>query len=245
MKKMYEKNELNFALIWIGVYVVSATLAENLSGTIGIKKIITAPLFLLLSIIIYTWLRRNKLMGEYGMRGMEGKPAKYLYFIPLVLLVVPNLWGGVKLNDTVLEAGLAVIGMFGAGFLEEVILRGFLFKALCKDNVKRAIVISSLSFGLGHLTNLLNGRGTFETVLQVCYASAIGFLFTIIFYYSKCLWPCIVAHIGVNVTSIFADRTYSSAKISIIGSIFLCVVALLYAYYILKKQGEREADSTN
>ncbi len=44
MKRLYEKNKLTFALIWIGVYVVAASVADGLSGAIGVAKIVTTPL---------------------------------------------------------------------------------------------------------------------------------------------------------------------------------------------------------
>ncbi len=31
MRKLYEKNALTFALVWIGIYVVLLSMAENLS----------------------------------------------------------------------------------------------------------------------------------------------------------------------------------------------------------------------
>ena len=43
--------------------------------------------------------------------------------------------------------------MLCVGFMEEVIFRGLLFKAIAKDNAKMAIVISSVTFGLGHVLN--------------------------------------------------------------------------------------------
>ena len=52
-----------------------------------------------------------------------------------------------------------IILMLCVGFIEEVIFRGFLFKAIAKDNVKTAIIISSVTFGVGHLVNLVNGSG--------------------------------------------------------------------------------------
>ncbi len=69
--------------------------------------------------------------------------------------------------------------------MEEVIFRGFLFKAICKTNVKQAIIISSVTFGFGHIVNLLNGRDIPETLIQICYAVAIGFLFYNYFYKGK------------------------------------------------------------
>ena len=64
--------------------------------------------------------------------------------------------------------------MINIGFLEEIIFRGFLFKMLEKDNVKTAIIVSSITFGMGHIVNLLNGADLVPTLLQVCYALAIG-----------------------------------------------------------------------
>ena len=40
MKKIYDKNESNFALIWIAIYVILASVCDNISGTIGIAKIV-------------------------------------------------------------------------------------------------------------------------------------------------------------------------------------------------------------
>ena len=37
--------------------------------------------------------------------------------------------------------------------------RGLLFTAIAKDNVKSAVVISSVTFGIGHIINLFNGSG--------------------------------------------------------------------------------------
>ena len=62
-------------------------------------------------------------------------------------------------NYSWLEMVCHIILMLCVGFIEEVIFRGFLFKAIAKDNVKTAIIISSVTFGVGHLVNLVNGSG--------------------------------------------------------------------------------------
>ena len=181
MRKIYDKNELNFALIWIGVYVVVCSVADSISNTIGVAKIVTTPLCIVMTAMIYLWICRNGLQEKYGLCKFKGEAKTYLYFVPLVLLVSTNLWYGVRLNLSIFETVLYVISMLCVGFLEEVIFRGFLFQAMCKNNVKQAIVISSITFGIGHIVNLLSGSGTMETVMQICYATAIGFLFTILF----------------------------------------------------------------
>lgn len=235
MKKIYEKNELNFALIWIGLYVVLCSVADNVSSSLGIQKIVTAPVCIAMTAVIYLWIRKNGLKEKYGLCKFQGDVKAYLYFIPLVLLASTNLWYGIKLNVTVFETILYILSMLCVGFLEEVIFRGFLFKAMCKDNVKTAIIVSSITFGLGHIVNLLNGRDIMETLLQVCYAVPIGFVFTIIFYRGKGLWPCIITHSVINSLSILANAEARTMAGAIASSVFLIVVSLGYAMYILKK----------
>lgn len=233
MKKIYDKNELIFSLIWIGIYVVLLSVADSISRTIGIAKIVTAPICIVLTLIMYLWIRKNDLKRKYGLCSFEASAKKYLYFVPLVLLASTNLWWGFRLNLSLAESFLYVISMLCVGFLEEVIFRGFLFKAMCKKNVKPAVIISSVTFGLGHIVNLLNGREILETLMQICYAAAIGFLFTIIFYKAKSLWPCIITHSACNCFSAFANTEGAPTWHNIAGGLFLCLVSLSYAVYII------------
>ncbi|MBQ1171665.1 MAG: CPBP family intramembrane metalloprotease [Lachnospiraceae bacterium] len=240
MRKIYNKNELNFALIWIGIYVVLMSVGDSISGTIGIAKILTAPICIILTLIVYLWIRKHNLKEKYGLCSFDVNVKEYLYFIPLVFLASTNLWWGFKLNLTVAESALYVISMLCVGFLEEIIFRGFLFKAMCKTNIRRAIIISSVTFGFGHIVNLLNGRDIPETLMQICYAVAIGFLFTIIFYKGKSLWPCIITHSVINSLSAFANTEDAPIWHGIAGSFFLCVVSLAYAVYIIYKTKEEK-----
>ncbi len=235
MKKLYEKNELNFAFVWIGIYVIAFSLGENISAAVGVAKCVTTPLCVIMTGILYYWIRQGGLQEKYGLCKIEGTAKSWLYFIPLVLLVSTNMWGGLRMNLSVVEALLHIISMIGVGFLEEIIFRGLLFKAMCKTNVKSAILVSSLTFGMGHIVNLLNGRDVLETLLQLCYACAIGFVFVIIFYVGKSLWPCIITHAVVNILSAFSNQEIASVSRSVSGAVFLCVVSLGYAAYILKK----------
>lgn len=234
MKKIYDKNELSFALIWIGIYVVLLSIGDGFSETIGTAKIVTAPVCIVLTLVMYLWIRRNDLREKYGLCAFVGSIKKYLYFIPLVLLASTNLWWGFRLNLNLPETILYIISMLCVGFLEEMIFRGFLFKAMCKSNVKRAIIISSITFGFGHIINLLNGRDIPETLIQICYAVAIGFLFTILFHKGKSLWPCIITHSIINSLSVFANEEAVTMPRNIAACVFLCIVSVGYSLYILK-----------
>lgn len=185
------------------------------------------------ALLMFGFIKKHNLSEQYGLCSFMGSLKNYLYFIPLGLMISVNLWNGVTMNVSVLGTVLFILSMLCVGFIEEVIFRGFLFKAMCKDNIRLAIFVSSITFGLGHIVNLLNGRELLPTLLQICYATAIGFLFTIFFYKGKSLLPCIITHSIFNSIAIFAVQR--TQMFSIITSILLCIISLGYALWILKR----------
>lgn len=115
---------------------------------------------------------------------------------------------------------------------EEIIFRGILYKSIEKDNKKLAIIITSITFGIGHIVNLLNGADLIPTLMQICYATALGFLFVTILNKSKSLIPCIVSHIVINSLSIFEVE---NTKLSlIITSLILILISVSYTVFINK-----------
>ena len=178
-------------------------------------------------IVLMIKLQRTSYYGLIKVTDLKS----YLYFIPLFLIVSVNLWNGVNINNSASEIIFYILNMINVGFIEEIIFRGFLFKMMEKDNVKRAIIISAITFGIGHIINLLNGADLISTLLQVCYAISTGYLFVIIFYKSKSLIPCIVTHCLVNSFSIFNVENMISLYVA---PLFLMTVPLIYAIYINK-----------
>ena len=234
MQNIYKKNELVFALIWIGVYVIGISIADSLSEQFGILKVVTVPVALVLSLFLYGWIRKNKLKQYYGLRQVASVDyRKYLYFLPLLVLATANLWNGMVFEHAFLDTFLFIVCMLFIGFLEEIIFRGFLFKALSRKNVRSALLISSVTFGMGHIVNLLNGADFLPTLLQIGYATAIGFLFTVLFMKTKSLWPGILAHAVINATSLFAVDG-KEGSIQLISSLVMVVLSVGYALYLLR-----------
>ena len=66
MNKLYQKNEIWFAVIWIIIYVVGTSFAENISEGIELSKSITLVFHVVISVIVITWLNKNGLFREYG-----------------------------------------------------------------------------------------------------------------------------------------------------------------------------------
>lgn len=240
MTKLYERSEITFAISWIVLYVVGTSTTDSIMNT----KLITLIFHIALSISAMVWLRNNGLFNKYGLCKVKDSPSKYLYYIPLIIICSLNLWFGIKLNISIVETIFYVGSMLCVGFLEELIFRGFLFKAMSKDGIKSAIIVSSVTFGLGHIVNLINGSGArlIPNLCQVCYAIAFGFMFVIIFYKGGSLIPCIVTHSVINSLSVFANKDMRTDAINIIISIILSVTAILYTLILNKNLDQTEGD---
>lgn len=242
MNKLYKKSEIWFAISWIIVYVVGTSIADELSRLVGIEKVFSVPYLLAMSIVAIVWMRKNGLFERFGLCKTDIGAKKFLYYIPLILLVSCNFWYGVSKNGSWAEFALYAASMLCVGFLEEVIFRGFLFRAMEKDGVRSAIIVSSVTFGIGHIVNLINGSGAtlIPNLCQVVSAIAIGFLFVIIFYRGKSLIPCVLAHQFINVTSFFANESAIDNTTRIIQSVIICFIAIGYAAILLKTLPEKE-----
>jgi membrane protease YdiL (CAAX protease family) len=234
LKKLYEKSEIWFAVAWIIAYVVLASTGDNVSEDLGISKIITLPILIALSAILCFFVSKNGLAEKYGLCKPRIPAAKMLYYVPLIILLTANLWYGVRLNQTPLETVLYVLSMFCVGFLEEMIFRGLLFRAMVKNGVESAIIVSSITFGIGHIVNLINGSGAelLPNLLQVMYAVAIGFAFVMIYCKTKSLMLCIATHSVFNGLSAFANEAVMTPQRQIISGVLLAVIAGGYALYI-------------
>ncbi len=234
MKKLFVKDEIWFAVIWIVIYVVGFSNADLFSESIGIPKLLTVLFGLVMTGILYGFIRKNHLCGYLGLCRLNGRFSSFCYFIPLIVISSVNFWNGVTINFSAEETMLYIISMCFVGFLEEVIFRGLLFKGMCKTNVTVAMIVSSLTFGMGHIVNLLLGEPVFDTLLQLIYASAIGFCYTAVFYVSGSILPCILSHVVVNSTSAFAIEPVD--KIHIIITIVQTVISTGYGIWLLYKK---------
>lgn len=236
MKNLYEKSELTFAIVWIVLYCILQSFANPLNKIIGMEYAASAIFCILQAVTVFCFMRKNHLLKRYGLCKAAAPARRFLYYIPLLFLATRNFWNGAAVNLSAAGTVCYIACMLCVGFLEEVIFRGFLFKAMAKDNGKLAIVISSVTFGLGHLLNLVNGSGAelTENLFQVTGAIAIGFLFVILFQRGKSLLPCIITHAAINITSAFANETGLTTEKRMVFHMILIVVAAAYAFLLTK-----------
>ena len=235
MRKLYEKKEVLFAVLWIIAY---CAIMSVLKGEFGYESV-----WMLLALVAFTagitaFVVVNHLEEKYGLKGLPKNIKRYLFFIPMFILATGNLWDGFALSYQGTKLLIATISMILVGFVEEMIFRGFLFKAMLGNGkTVPAIVVSALTFGVGHIVNLFSGQASFETVMQVVFAISWGFILTMVFYKSGNLIPCIIVHALIDVFSLYGRDNELMDWIYIGATI---VVSVLYCIYLgkLKTTGD-------
>ena len=247
MEKIYKKNELTFAIVWIVVYCVLQSLANPLNQVIGIAYAASAAFCILQACVLFCFIRKNDLLKRYGLCKSPVPARRFLYYVPLIVLASGNLWNGVAVNYTTAETVCRIVCMLCVGFLEEVIFRGLLFTAIAKDNVKSAVIISSVTFGIGHIINLFNGSGMdlVSNLCQIVFAIAVGFLLVTIFYRGGSLLPCILVHAAINTLSTFANDTNLTTERHHLHLGILIAITVVYTLILTRTLPKKQWRLTN
>ena len=242
MKKLYEKNELTFAIMWIVVYCVLQSVANPLNKMIGVDYSASAVFCVLQTIVLLIFILKNNLRKRYGLCRSPVPARRFIFYIPLIVLASGNLWNGVALNYTPAATVCRIVCMLCVGFLEEVIFRGLLFEAIAKDNIKSAVIISSVTFGIGHIINLFNGSGMdlVNNLCQIVFAVAVGFLLVTIFYRGGSLLPCIAVHSAINTLGTFANDANFTTEMHLLHLAVLIAVTVVYMLILTRTLPQKQ-----
>lgn len=141
--------------------------------------------------------------------------------------------------------------MFLVGMFEEILYRGIILNNMLdkwgstKTGMIKAVILSSLIFGLGHLVNLLGGfQAPITTITQVIYTFLNGILFACIYIRCKNIWAVIILHAVDDwlclVSSIYHTVTISTVSIdSSITSMLITSITYipfaLFGFFLLRK----------
>ncbi len=202
MKKLFDKNEVIFAVILIVIYVAGSTLMVQLSEMIGTGFLAEAVFGIVLFAVLAVFIVKNRLGRHLGLCKPEVSAARMLFYIPLTIIAAVGVIFGFAPQYEPVTLAVHTVYMLFVGILEEIIFRGFLFRGMAKKNMTSAIIVSAATFGVGHIVNLLNGQNLPETVSQIIFAVFVGFALVILFHKGKSLVPCIVFHGVFNALSI-------------------------------------------
>ena len=230
MKQMMRKKPLMFSLICIGAYVVIFGIVRSLPAPAALENAWELAVGQLLSCMLFPLLSLTDQRTFYGVCPPAVPAKKMLFYLPLAALISINFWCGA---EGISGSGdlRFLFSMLFVALLEEVLFRGLLFRALLKEGRRQAILIASLTFGLGHLVNLLSGSDLMAGLLQAAYSMAAGYMLVMLFLKSGSLLPGILTHWLLNGLQIFTPDTLSTVQVLVPGSGIL-VISLAYGLYL-------------
>ena len=230
MRKFYETKPVLFAVLWIAIYVV---LVAPLRGSYGDGSLQMLLGLVAISAVMLSVIRLLGIEKELGMTRWLRNGKQLLWLLPMWVLSTGNLWGGVGLRYDGITTVMAVLSFLLVGVVEEIVFRGFLFNGMRRTGkLSVAIFVSACTFGMGHIVNLLTGHATMETLVQVLFAVAWGFLFTFAYLKSGSLLPCIAIHGLIDAFSVFARDNEAASWAYIIATV---AVAAVYCLYLRKQ----------
>lgn len=233
MKKMYEKKAVLHSLVWLGLYLVLNTVADNIAGTMNIDfNLVTAIPNLALAVICFCYLKSTGIAGDIGLltKPVE-KSSVMLYYIPLLVLPLISLFYGINTSLSATEVIFLLIMYISVGFMEEIIFRGLMFKALLKKwNRYIVVLFISFTFAIGHIVSMAAiGQSGTDTMLQIANAFVVGFMFMAVILASGNLTICIITHILYNFIGNISMAEGSHIEIIIVNT----VITVLYFVYLI------------
>lgn len=242
--------------------IVSVLIVRLINSLVGLERetgdtmvtIFTALFRILCGVLVY-FLMKNAYGKDFcfGFSKRNLKQA-FLLCIPAFMMGLSNipeyLSRGCVLRTGVSGFLLAVLTGFAPGFFEEMALRGGALNNMMiqwKDRpnrVMRSLLASGVVFGVIHLINLV-GAGVWETLLQVCYASAVGILFGAVYLRTRNLIALIAAHSFVDFMAelfVETEETLEVTAFSIASSVVIIVVFTVFGLFLVRKEKRREIE---
>ena len=156
----------------------------------------------------------------------------YIIIVTLILSVINLFPFDLSIGITTLSVFFT---MLFVGLMEELIFRGCIYK-ICDEKWgdQKAVILSSVLFGLIHIINVLNDD-ILMVVLQMVYATCIGIVYAMLMYKKQGIILCILAHAIVNIAGNLGatETVYKEIIFTIICVVF--AIIMIFRFDLLKK----------
>ena len=215
---------------------------NNISGLFLIVHTFWVGISITIGIII---IKINKFkwdFAEIGIRAIEKNTLKNIFYLfPFFIIGMLPLLGGINTNTNTFKVlSFWALHFLVVGIHEEFYNRGIIL-SLFKDNFKKAIIISSIIFGMGHITNMVHiifnkdliySEFLVATLIQMVFAFIIGVVYAEIVVITKSILPVIFFHAFWNFTATISN---GSDLIFWIQTLLLIIFAIIMWIKIFKK----------
>lgn len=226
-------------MAWIGIYVIAVNIGDWLSEIVGEPNSVTSAVLVLLSLWLVVDLRRRGWLQYYGVRALRRRHFRsVLPYIPLLLIALMQYTKGFR-DDLDLTTVLLIVAlMICVGFLEELIFRGMLFRGIQRTStLTRAIVISGVTFGIGHVVNLARGMTLLEQSIQIGFGIVLGIVLALLFAVTGTIVPLIVFHALLNISGNLIVADPEAELVMLATTTLVCVGYAVYLVAVLRRRG--------
>lgn len=212
----------------------AAVVTNNLQGTEA--KLVQGG-FIWLSVIaaiLFYFIRSHSISG-IGFRRVEKGTMKELYYcIPMIIVALSGMIAGVDFSQGMSFLLASLFLTIGVGLSEEIYFRGIIYNLWKTQGKGKAVMVSSILFGICHLMNVLGGAGIIETVLQIFFAFFYGIIFALIFIKTESLLPCVGLHFLHDFCAFVGSELTDVAELGLI--LAQTVIMLIYIVLLVRHQ---------
>ena len=230
MRKLQDTKPIWHALIWIAIYIVAVNIGDFLGEVVQFPEL-TSIVLVVLSIVLIVYLRVGGRLAFYGIRSVQpGTLPLTFFYIPLFAITFVQYAKGFESGLDLRTVAFAVLLVTAVGFIEELLFRGFLLQALrTRGNLTRAIIISGVTFGIGHIVNLLRGYSLTDQALQLVGAVLIGIALAYCAVLTGSILPGVVFHALFNLSGTLTTPSvlWDSVTVGVIAIVMIAYILVL------------------
>jgi membrane protease YdiL (CAAX protease family) len=238
MKKSFVQNHTYIAVILTALLCTfMAALGMAVPQIMGLgdsKTYMVATVFLVISIIagLFIMIKSRSSLTDYGFRkNQKGTFQKVWFYIPLLIMeILPIAVFGFDADIAKTDYIILAFFTISVGFNEEIYFRGLALKFLEGKGTKKAIICSSVIFGILHIVNVFNGKNTLYVVLQVLFAFLVGFVLAELVSFTKSLWLVIIWHASHDYISLITQDSLDKKALTVLA--VQVGILLIYGVYL-------------
>ena len=233
MKQLRDNKPVWHALLWIAIYVALVNVGGALAPDPASTPLVTGILLAGLAVVLVLYLRRSRLADLSGLRAPRANTMRAVYYLaPLFGISLLQYAKGFAPGLDAGEVLSAVLLVAGVGFIEELLFRGLLFQAILKRGaLNRAILITGITFGMGHIVNLARGYTMSDQLIQVGAAVVIGIALAYVVAITGSIIPGAVFHALFNLSG-----TITAANTTMDVYILSAMVIVLVPYILFMRK---------
>lgn len=244
--------EVIAALVYVlhGNGTVSPSYISDMAVLTSIANITSHILF----VLIY-WLRRRRQLHRFFRICNTGRG---ILLGCSVLMTVSITFASYFVEKTPFgNVGTALFMGIEPGIAEEVLFRIIPISAAMKSRKREQLVLpvflfTGLGFGLIHSVNLFAGADLISTLVQVLYATGVGFLFAAIYMRTGNMWITIFLHtlndaidfLSLNLQTSGGVLTDTPDTSGLIGLLLFAALYYVNAFYIFRSCRRKTISNT-